>query len=114
MIFKINKCYPFNYIKYLNLEFFIEFSELNMTTIPVEKEFLEELVDLKLKYLNEEMEKILKKWEYDSPSKFLEDAKDGTIEEAENDAITLKHLIDQRETLLNMKKSWNSIEKANN
>lgn len=98
--------------KYLYLEFFIELSELKMTTIPVEKEFLEELVGFKLKYLNEEMEKILEKWEYDSSSKFLEDAKDGTIEEAENDAITLKHLIDQRQKLLNMKKSWNSMENS--
>ena len=56
--------------------------------------------------------KILEKWEYDSSSKFLEDAKDGTIEEAENDAITLKHLIDQRQKLLNMKKSWNSMENS--
>ena len=58
------------------------------------------------------MEKILEKWEYDSSSKFLEAAKDGTIEEVENDAITLKHLIDQRQKLLNMKKSWNSMENS--
>ena len=81
-----------------------------MTTIPVKKELLEELVDLKLKFLDEESEKILNKWNYKAPLKFLQDAKDGTIEEAEDDAITLKHLLDQREELLNFKKDWNNTE----
>jgi len=81
-----------------------------MTTIPVKKELLEELVDLKLKYLQYEMEKILDKWNYEIPDKFLEDAKNGTIEEAEMDAITLRHLLDQREELFNLKKSWNSLK----
>ncbi|MGQ4874788.1 MAG: hypothetical protein ACP6IY_12030 [Promethearchaeia archaeon] len=79
-----------------------------MTTIPVKKELLEELVDLKLEYLSKEIDKILRKWSYESPDKFLQDAKDGTIEEAEDDAITLKHLIDQREELFNYKREWNS------
>lgn len=79
-----------------------------MTTIPVKKELLEELVDLKLKYLQDEMEKILDKWNYEIPDKFLKDAKNGTIEEAEMDAITLRHLLDQREELFNLKKSWNN------
>lgn len=79
-----------------------------MTTIPVKKELLEELVDLKLKYLQDEMESILDKWNYESPENFLQDARDGTIEEAEMDAITLHHLLDQREELFNLKKSWNN------
>jgi len=78
-----------------------------LTTIPVKKELLEELVDLKLKFLYDEIDKVLVKWSYESPTKFLQDAKDGTIEEAENDAITLKHLLDQREELFNLKKDWN-------
>lgn len=78
-----------------------------MTVISVDKEFLEDLVDLKLKFLNDETEKILTKWNYQIPSKFLKDAADGTIEEAEDDAITLRHLIDQREELLKLKASWN-------
>ena len=79
-----------------------------MTTIPVKKELLEELVDLKMKYLHEEFEKILKKWNYNLPTKFLSDSKDGTLEEAEDDAITLKHLLDQRDELLLLKKKWNT------
>ncbi|MCK4282522.1 MAG: hypothetical protein KAX10_10425 [Candidatus Lokiarchaeota archaeon] len=77
-----------------------------MTTIPVKKELLEELVDLKMKYLHDEVDKILQKWNYDLPTKFLNNAKDGTLEEAEDDAITLKHLLDQREELLLLKKNW--------
>ena len=79
-----------------------------MTTIPVKKELLEELVDLKMKYLHDEVDKILQKWNYDLPTKFLNNAKDGTLEEAEDDAITLKHLLDQREELLLLKKNWNT------
>ena len=78
-----------------------------MTSIPVEKELLEELIDFKLRFLYEEIEKILNKWKYEESSKFLQDARDGTIEEAEDDTITLKHLLDQREELLALKKDWN-------
>jgi len=34
-------------------------------------------------------------------------ARDGTIEEVEDDAITLRHFLDQREELLALKKDWN-------
>ncbi len=78
-----------------------------MTSIPVEKELLEELIDFKLRFLYEEIDKILNKWKYEESSKFLQDARDGTIEEAEDDAITLRHLLDQREELLALKKDWN-------
>ncbi len=86
---------------------FLEDRVEQMTRIRVEKELLEELVDLKLKFLYEEIDKILSKWEYEEPSKFLKDAKDGTVEEAEDDAITLRHLLDQREELFSLKKEWN-------
>lgn len=78
-----------------------------MTSIPVEKELLEELIDFKLRFLYEEIDKILNKWKYEESSKFLQDARDGTIEEAEDDAITLRQLLDQREELLTLKKDWN-------
>ena len=80
-----------------------------MTMIPVKKELLEELVDLKLKFLYDEIDKILAKRNYESPTQFLQDAKIGVIEEAENDAITLKYLIDQREELFNLKRDWDNL-----
>ncbi len=61
---------------------------------------------MKLQFLLDEIDKILKKWEYESPAKFLQDAEDGTTEEAEDDAITLKQLIKQREELFKLRKSW--------
>lgn len=79
-----------------------------MTTIPVKKELLEELIDLKLEFLYNEIDKILNKWDYKSPKQFLQDAKDGTIEEAEDNAITLRHLIDQREELFKYKRDWDN------
>jgi len=78
-----------------------------MTSIPVEKELLEELIDFKLSFLYKEIDKILNRWKYEETSKFLQDARDGTIEEAEDDAITLRHLLDQREELVALKKEWN-------
>ncbi|MHA1489930.1 MAG: hypothetical protein ACTSRI_09760 [Promethearchaeota archaeon] len=66
------------------------------------------MIDLKLNFLNNEIDKILSKWKYESASKFLQDARDGTIEEAEDDAITLRHLLDQREELFHLKKEWSN------
>jgi len=77
-----------------------------MTSIPVEKELLEELIDFKLSFLYEEIDKILNRWKYEETSKFLHDARDGTIENAEDDAITLRHFLDQREELVALKKDW--------
>jgi hypothetical protein len=77
-----------------------------MTSIMMEKEFAEELVDLKLHYLYEEVQKLLSAWNYQSATQFLSDAKDGTIREAEEDAINLEQLIADREKLLALKSSW--------
>ena len=79
-----------------------------MTTIPVEKELLEELLDYKLKFLNKEIDKILTKWSYTNSNLFLQHAKDGTIEEAELDAITLKQLLKERKDSYQFKSDWNS------
>ena len=78
-----------------------------MTNISVKKEFLEELVDLKLKFLHAEIEKILTKWDYKDSEKFLQNTKDGTVEEAEPDAIMLRQLLKDRDELFKYKSSWN-------
>jgi hypothetical protein len=79
-----------------------------MTSIPVEKELLEELIDFKLSFLHDEIDKILNKWNYEESSKFLQDARDGTIEEAEDDAITLRQFLHQRDELLTLKIKMNN------
>ncbi len=61
---------------------------------------------MKLKFLIAEINAILNKWNYKSPEQFLDDAKTGVIEEAEDDAITLKQLLKQREELFDLRKKW--------
>ena len=78
-----------------------------MARVSVDVDFLTDLIDFKLKYLKEEIERILKKWNYTSLTAFLGHSKDGTLSEAEEDAIILTNLIDQRESLLQKKTSWN-------
>ena len=78
-----------------------------MTNISVEKEILLDLIDSKLKVLQDEIHTILKKWNYTSIEKFLLDARDGTLEEAEDDAVCLRNLTDKREKLFQLKYKWN-------
>ncbi len=79
-----------------------------MTQVSVDKALAEELVDLKLQQLAQEITNILTKWKYKSIDKFLKDAEDGTLAEAEMDAISMTNLIDQREELFRLKKSWSA------
>ncbi len=79
-----------------------------MTTISVEKEFLMDLIDSKLKVLQDEIQAILAKWKYTSIEKFLSDARDGTLEEAEDDAVCMRNLTDKREDLFQLKYKWTS------
>ncbi len=79
-----------------------------MTMIRVKRETLEELIDYKLRFLNREIDKILTKWDYTNPELFLQHARDGTIEEAEPDAITLRQLLKERDETYQMKQDWNS------
>ena len=79
-----------------------------MARISVDEEFMMELVDFKLRFLREEIEQILQKWNYSSSNKILEHSKDGTLSEAEEDAIILKNLQDQVVQLTQKKQEWNS------
>ncbi len=78
-----------------------------MARISVDMDFMVELVDFKLRNLKQEIERILQKWKYNSSTKFLEHSKDGTLSEAEEDAIILKNLQDQIEELTQKKQEWN-------
>ena len=78
----------------------------NMTQVKIEKESLVELIDFKLNRLRKEIERVLNKWNYSSSNKFLEDARNGTISEAEEDAIILTNLKDEIERLEHQKTVW--------
>lgn len=77
-----------------------------MESVKIEKKVAEDLVDTKLNLIVTEINEILTRWKYKSTDKFIEDAREGVIEEAEDDAITLRHLLDQRNSLVKIKASW--------
>ncbi len=77
-----------------------------MARVSVDEELLMNLLDFKLNHLKEEIDRILIKWNYTSSTAFLKHAKDGTLSEAEIEAIELKNLTDERERLLGEKSSF--------
>jgi len=77
-----------------------------MARVSVDEELLMNLLDFKLSHLKEEIDRILSKWKYTSSSEFLKHTKDGTLSEAEMDAIELINLNDERERLLGKKTSF--------
>ena len=77
-----------------------------MESVTLDRKLAEDLIDTKLNIIHNDIEEILSHWNYISADKFVEDARKGVIEEAEDDAITLRHLLDQREFLFKLKGSW--------
>lgn len=71
----------------------------------IEKEILSQ-ENFKLGRLRKEIEKILGKWYYSSSKKFLEDARNGTLSEAEEDAIILRNLEEEIDGLEHQKTIW--------
>ena len=67
--------------------------------ISMKKEIAEELITYKLRRIQSIIEEILIRWNETSADKFLQKAKDGTYEEAENDAIDLRQLLLEEEKL---------------
>ncbi|HMF31393.1 MAG TPA: hypothetical protein VKK79_08270 [Candidatus Lokiarchaeia archaeon] len=64
-----------------------------MTSVVLDKSVAEELIQYKLHSIQEEIRRILERWNETSAEAFLEKARDGTYEEAENDAIDLHQLL---------------------
>ena len=81
-----------------------------MATIPVEKEILEDLVNSKLKQLTQKINSILKKWNYTSIEDFLNHAADGTLQEAEMDAISLTNLLERKDFYMKYRLEWSSSD----
>ena len=81
---------------------------VHMTTVTMDRALAEELIDMKLSFLQNEIQQILSKWNYQAAEDFLEHARNGTLEEAEDDAITLRHLFDQLDELRGIKNRWSS------
>ncbi len=79
-----------------------------MTSVTIDKDLLNELVDFKLNYIVNEINRILSKWKAPSIESFLKGATDGTYEDAEEDAIDLTNFRDRREELYRLRKGWTS------
>jgi hypothetical protein len=77
-----------------------------MTLISVEKAVLEDLVNHKLRSVIEDMDLILKTWKSPNADQFLEDARNGTLRNAEDDAVVLRNLLDEQERLTDLKATW--------
>lgn len=79
-----------------------------MATVNLDQDLAIDLINTKLKVISQEIENILTKWQYTDATLFIQDAKNGTLEEAEDDAISLRHLLDTQEELFAIKGSWNT------
>ncbi len=79
-----------------------------MANISVKKKVLEDLVDFKLRFITTEINRILAKWNRKSIDQFLKDAREGILEESEDDAMDMTNLVDQRDSLFQLKAGWSS------
>ncbi len=84
--------------------------EINMARVSVDEELLRNLLDFKLSRLKEEIDQMLSKWNYISSTEFLKHAKDGTLSEAEMDAISMRQLLADCDRLKNIYDSVSSGE----
>ncbi len=70
-----------------------------MKTISIEHRLAKDLVETKLRFIKEEISKILEKWGQTSAIEMITLTRAGKIPEAEPDAISLTNLVDKREEL---------------
>lgn len=66
-------------------------------------EFECKIIEFQIRSLNEEIQNILEKWHYRSSNSFIDDARDGSLKNAEMDAILLRQLIYDRDELIKKK-----------
>ena len=78
-------------------------SDMTSEMIQVEKSLLYELIEFKIRSMNEEIQSVLERWHYQSSNSFINDARNGVIKNAEMDAILLRQLVYDRDELQNKK-----------
>ncbi len=76
-----------------------------MAIISIEKEILENLVSFKLKRIQTIIQEFLDRWKENSTMLFIEKARNGTYENAENDAIELRQLLLEEKKLNDLLKT---------
>ena len=78
-----------------------------MALVSIEKEILENLVSFKLKRIQTIIQEILNRWNENSTTLFIKKARNGTYENAENDAIELRQLLLEEKKLNELLKKYN-------
>lgn len=78
-----------------------------MALVSIEKEILENLVSFKLKRIQTIIQEILDRWKENSTTLLIEKARNGTYENAENDAIKLRQLLLEEKKLNDLLKKYN-------
>ena len=74
-------------------------------TSKIDSETMEDLINTKLRVLDEKISIILKKWNVGTVDQLINGAKSGEIEEAESDAIELQNLTAKRQEIEKLYKS---------
>ena len=68
-------------------------------SISLDKSIVSDLINFKLRFITNEIESILIRWNESSVDDFLDKAKKGQLLEAENDAIELRQIIIEEKKL---------------
>lgn len=74
-----------------------------MTTVSIDKNLFEELINTELNQISDQITQILHKWDYDSIEAFLTDNQNGNLSAADEDAAILVSLEAKRNELASLK-----------
>ena len=77
-----------------------------MASVSIDRDIAIDLVNTKLNAIVQEINDILRRWKYDDPKLFIQDTRNGSLEEAEDDAISLMNLLDVRDNITELKRNW--------
>jgi hypothetical protein len=75
---------------------------LDSATVQIERGLALDLIYSRLRRVRGEIDHILCRWHETAPSAFLEKARSGEYEEAENDAIDLRQLLLEEQKLMSL------------
>jgi hypothetical protein len=76
-----------------------------MATVPIDKNILTDLIVFKLRRIQGFIQDILNRWHETDSAIFLQKARDGTFEDAENDAIELRQLLLEEQKLYQLQET---------
>jgi hypothetical protein len=80
-----------------------------MANVVLPQSLAEDLIETKLKALNDQINRILEEWIYNDVSKFLSDADFKELEGASADASRVRNFIKEINNLLWVKDNWQLI-----